>query len=849
MSTSSNKTSDQLLLLAVVLSGFAALAFEIVWTRILSLLLGAEMVGVLGVLTGFFGGMMLGAWLTSGHAHKDPKPVRTFIILEIIIAVYGFVLPYIFFGIHEQSPQWFTRLFSIQAGFWSLTLAVLFSGLLMLPATFCMGANFAYLVSANRRYNSSEIKSNRAVGRIYAANTFGAVLGTLTAVYFFMPALGFIGGSMCFSLVSLLAAGTATIYWKKESKTKLHPSETVEFNAENKAQINGNTSWLLLLFLTGLFGIAYEITVVHELKQVLENTVYSFANILSVYLLGAAAGSWWYQQKKEKGSKEFRPLRLALITLSIFPLINMLLAVLIANERAMLAQNDWPFGANLFLEWLITALFFFLPAFMMGVLFPALFQFVKKRQTGRAYALNTLGSTMAPFIFGIVLLPIMGGQWMLFFIALLYSMLILWLRKRLNFQWAGIGIVGLLLLGALAIPKNPFLMSSLPEGWQILEHKEGYQGSVTVTELPGQKGPLGLPMRILQVNGKFKMGGGASFLEKRMGHLPILQHASADTVLFLGLGTATTLGTALEYPLDDITGVEIQPEITEMLPFFSAFHNHALESPRTRIFTADARNFVRRTIKQYDLIVCDLYHPARDGAGMLYTRNHFENLRDILDANGAVMQWLPLHQIGKEDLRVILRTFLSVFPESHLILASYNVDTPVVGIYGSKKPVQWKIGKVQNLLYRKNIRASIENPADLTNSYICGPMSLKTDVGEGPINTDMHPRLIFDAPKQVYRPQKELATENFGWILSLRDKFPGTLLSMDDPQLEARLQRQWNAAGLYLEYLHENAAGNNKMAFQKLIDAYQLAPEFSPARGKVQQLIDEGKFSRRSLQQ
>ncbi|HKK87339.1 MAG TPA: hypothetical protein VJ917_00730 [Saprospiraceae bacterium] len=848
MSSSSNKTSDQLLLLAVVLSGFAALAFEIVWTRILSLLLGAEMVGVLGVLTGFFGGMMLGAWLTSGHAHRDSKPVKTFIILEIIIAVYGFVLPYIFFGIHEQSPLWFTSLFSIQAGFWSLTLAVLFSGLLMLPATFCMGANFAYLVAASRRYNSSVTKSNRAVGRIYAANTFGAVLGTLTAVYFFLPSLGFIGGSICFSLVSLLAAGTATIYGRKIPKTKLHPTDTVGSNAENEEQINGNTSWLLLLFLTGLFGIAYEIAVVHGLKQVLENTVYSFANILSVYLLGAAAGSWWYQQKKAKGSHVFRSMRLALLTLSIFPLINMLLAVLIANERTGLAENNLPFALNLILEWSITALFFFVPAFMMGVLFPALFQFVHKDQTGKAYALNTLGSTLAPFIFGIVLLPILGGQWMLFFMAALYSLLVLWLRKRLDFQRTAIGIAGLLLLGALAIPKNPFLMNSLPDGWKILAHKEGYQGSVTVTELPDQKGPLGLPMRFLQVNGKFKMGGGASFLEKRMGHLPILQHASADTILFLGLGTATTLGTALEYPLDDITGVEIQPEITEILPFFSAFHNHALESPRTRIFTADARNFVRRTAKQYDLIVCDLYHPARDGAGMLYTKNHFENLRDILDSEGAVMQWLPLHQIGKEDLRVILRTFLSVFPEAHLVLASYNADTPVVGIYGSKKPVQWKIGKVQNLLYKKNIRASIENPADLTNSYICGPQTLKTDVGEGPINTDSHPRLIFEAPKQVYRPQKELAMENFRWILSLRNEFPKTLLSMDDPQLEARLQRQWNAAGLYLEYLYEKTAGKDKMAFQKLIDAYQLAPEFSPARGKVQQLIDEGKFSRRLLQ-
>lgn len=831
-----NKSSDRLLLLAVVLSGFAALAFEIVWTRILSLLLGAEMLGVLGVLTGFFGGMMLGAWLTSRHAGRDENPLRTFIVLEVVIAVYGLILPYIFFGIHEQSPQWFTNLFSIQDGFWSLTLAVFFSGLLMLPATFCMGANFAYLVAANRLYNTNVHESDRAVGRIYAANTFGAVLGTLTAVYLFLPAFGFIGGSICFSLTSLMAVVTILVYRRKLPPSVAGVVQRVEPKKLSSENTPANFPWLLLLFLTGLFGIGYEIAVDHGLKQVLENTVYSFANILSVYLLGAAAGSWWYQRRRDKTGKVFRIMRMSLMALSIFPVINMLLAVVIAHERSALAGNHWHFGINLFLEWLIAFLFFFMPAFVMGVLFPSIFHFTTRSQTGRAYALNTLGSTLAPFVFGILLLPILGGQWILFLIAVLYTILLIWLRKKLRLKWIGVGVFSLALIAGLIIPKNPFVQTILPDGWKVLAQKEGYQGSVVVTEFPGRRGPLDLPMRILQVNGKFKMGGGASFLEKRMGHLPILLHANADTVLFLGLGTATTLGAALEYPLQDITGVEIQPEITSVLPLFSEFHNNATKSKRTQIHTADARNFVRRTAKKYDLIVCDLYHPARDGAGMLYTKTHYENLRDILSEDGAVMQWLPLHQIVDEERNIILRTFLSVFPEAHLILGSYNAQTPVVGVYGSKQAVKWRMGRVQNLLYRGKVRSSIENPSDLSNSYVCGPELLRSVVGEGPLNTDTHPRLIFDAPKQVYRPTEDLARQNFEWILDLRREFPSALLSMKDPQLEARLKNQWNAAGLYLEYLFLESTGKGDQALKKLIEAYQLAPEFSPARGKLQQL-------------
>ncbi len=75
--------TDRLLLLAFVLSGTAALGYEILWTRLLSLALGAETLGVLGVLAGFFGGLALGAWVLHRHARSVRRPVRLFILLEL----------------------------------------------------------------------------------------------------------------------------------------------------------------------------------------------------------------------------------------------------------------------------------------------------------------------------------------------------------------------------------------------------------------------------------------------------------------------------------------------------------------------------------------------------------------------------------------------------------------------------------------------------------------------------------------------------------------------------------------------------------------------------------------------
>jgi predicted membrane-bound spermidine synthase len=73
-----HSTSDRLLLLAFFFSGFAALGYELLWTRLLSLALGSEVMGVLGVLAGFFGGMVGGAYCLNNHAHKAKNPAVFF---------------------------------------------------------------------------------------------------------------------------------------------------------------------------------------------------------------------------------------------------------------------------------------------------------------------------------------------------------------------------------------------------------------------------------------------------------------------------------------------------------------------------------------------------------------------------------------------------------------------------------------------------------------------------------------------------------------------------------------------------------------------------------------------------
>src|SRR5438034_94509 len=100
------------------------------------------------------------------------------------------------------------------------------------------------------------------------------------------------------------------------------------------------------------------------------------------------------------------------------------------------------------------------------------------------------------------------------------------------------------------------------------------------------------------------------------------------------------------------------------MPSFAP-HNFSPErQPALKMFVADARRFVRATSAQYDVIVADLFHPARDGAGSLYTLEHFRAIRQRLASGGLFCQWLPLHQLDENMLRIIVRTFLEIFPRS-----------------------------------------------------------------------------------------------------------------------------------------------------------------------------------------
>ena len=506
--------------------------------------------------------------------------------------------------------------------------------------------------------------------------------------------------------------------------------------------------------LTGVLGIGYEVVGIRTLAQVLENTVYTFAVVLAVYLGGTALGAAWFQRRGDRRASQ--PLLADL-------LCGLAVSVVLGAWAVTRAQplydflrtrlGDGPLSVAL-AETLTAAPVFALPTFFMGATFSLLAQSARGSAggVGRAVALNTLGGALAAPLSGIVLLPAIGARWTFVLIALGYLILLPRLWRRHWFLIALPVVYGFLLPADLRL-------APVPLGGRLLAYREGIAASVAVTQDADGA-------RALLVNRRFQMGGTATMsAERRHAHLPLLLHPAPRTALFLGLGTGVTFGAAGVHPGLRADGVELLPEVIDVMPQFEPENGAPARRPQLQLHVADARRFVRVTGQRYDVIVADLFHPAMDGAGALYTTEHFQAIRGRLAPGGLFCQWLPLHQLDEDTLRIIARTFLDVFPHARAWLLRFNVDTPVLGLIGTLEPAHYSAGWLEQRFGHPELdeqlaKLTLKDSIQLFGCFVAGPRELAAFAGAAPRNTDDHPVVIYRAPRFAYQkhraPQERL---------------------------------------------------------------------------------------------
>ncbi len=817
------------------LSGIAGLGYQVSWTRMFSVGLGHEMPGLLAVVTAFFAGLALGGLLCDRRVSRSAVPGRWYAVLELIIGGWAILLAFAAPWLNEQaalligpepSPmrQWLV--------------AFLLPLVALLPATAAMGGT----LPAIDRLAARLAGRGTTLAGVYAANTLGAMLGILLTAMVLIPAIGLRGTVL--GLAGLNIACGLAMWLGPAADERSRPAVEHAF-----ADPPSRGRLAAALAATGLLGLAYEVAGVRVIAQVLENTVYTYALTVAVYLggtaIGAAAWHRWGEHRRFTGPAGFLIGGLA-FAVATGTMLMLATEPVHAAVRSALTGLIGRGPASLAGETAVAMMIFGPPTLLMGATFSHLVLAARRPEggVGRAAAVNTLAAALAPALVGVLLIPTIGGRWTLALIALGYVALLPLVAgggggglRRAHLLLPGLAVLLALMPIDLSLVRPPHGMRFMPGGV-----REGVMATVAVAE--DDRGD-----RVLKVNNQFNMGGTRfSFGDRRQGHIPMLLHPDPRRVLLLGVGSGLTAGATTLHGDPEVTAVELVPEVVGFLPAFDPANRLA---DIDRVVVADARRFVRADEAAYDVIVADLFHPARDGAGALYTREHFAAIRDRLAEGGLFCQWLPLYQIDAPVLAMIVRSFRDVFPEADAWLGTYNPQTPILGLIGRRGPapagLPWSLAGVDpaadggwlDALAARRGRAlaaeleqlALTRPIDLVACRIAGPPQLAALAGDAPPNLDDRPRVIHAAPWYTYATS-ESGLRRTEELLALpgREAFAagGGMQPPEDAQQD-RIARFMTARDRFLQSRLRMAAGDVAGGFRLLVEATAASDEFNTA--------------------
>lgn len=808
-------------------SGAAGLGYQLVWARMFAAGLGHEVPAMIAVVGAFLGGMAVGAWSLGRRIDNCPKPARWYGALELGIGAWGLVTAFL---IPWMNPLALALTGPTPTPAWQWVVTFVLPFLVLLPGSAALGAT----LPAMDRFLVPFSTSGRTIGALYAANTFGAVAGVLGSVFVLMPALGFRLSLVTLAGVNLLC-GLIALWLGRDAGNKSRPTAPASRREAVSREAALPFARLgVSLLVTGFLGIGYEIVGVRVLLQVLENTIYTYAAALAIYLVGTAAGAAAYQRFAR--GKDFQSTFIFLLGgLATTGLLGITLArfspTIYDASRTALGDS---LGAVLGSELLVAALVFGLPTLFMGATFCHLVQAAQGRAggVGQAGAWNTLGGALAAGLVGVGALPMLGTKWTMALVALGYLLLLPRLRGR---AWMA---VGLPLMLVLILPPNLQLVN-LPPNAKVREFREGVMASVAVIETADGH-------RSLRVNNRLQMGGtAAATAERRQAHLPLLLHPTPRRVLFLGPGTGITLGAAGRHPGLQVDGVELVPEVRELMPAFEPESGGPFPKAGVQVMVADARRFVRTTTNRYDVIVADLFHPGHDGAGFLYTREHFEAVRGRLKPGGLFCQWLPLHQLDEAGLRSIVRTFMECFSHTHAFLLHFNVDIPALALIGTpdslRLPSDWFDSRVQRPEIRAALReVGLERALNVLGCFAGGPQSLRQFAGSAPIGTDDHPFILFQAPRFTARREAEphrLLLTALERCRAEPAQFLKETMGNAEDTLATQLPEYIEARDIYLRGLVEESAGRLSEAINAYLESSKRSLFFTPAYARCVTII------------
>lgn len=850
--------SQYLIFVLFFISGALALTYEVVWTRMMTNILGSTAVAVGTVLAAFMSGMAIGSFKVGKYADRSRNCLRLYAWLEMGIAASALASHLVLSRLdHVQALGHIVSGSAAHFGFFRFILAF---SLVLLP-TILMGAT---LPSLSRylagRYTSVGVE----LSKLYASNTFGAVCGALVTGFFLIgrygvhaPVYGAVAGNLLVGALAWFAAARSPVPAVARETPDARSSGNV---ARPFSERHSLTDRIVLIGLgvSGFTSFAYEVYWTRSLVFVLGNSTYALTTMLSAFLTGIALGSYLvrFPLRRFRDRAVLFALTEILIGLSAASALPLMFSVAdpLKMSSFVLSTSDRVFPL-VFTGFGIAFLVMFIPALLIGATFPLAGQVWVRdpRRTGASvglvYAVNTVGNVLGALAPGLILLALLGIQKGILLMAVLnisLGLVIISLRWIPSPPRPALRLLPLALvaLAALTLSRAPLHFQFPSEGenrqTQTLFYREGPTATTKVFNNPatGEKD--------MSVDGIVIGGTGmVEFKQLLLAHLPKLLLRDVSTELSVGVGSGILIGESLLHPrVQQVTAVEIEPGVIAGAARFSRENHDALDNPRLQLVNDDIGNFLRTTSDRYEVITADEKTADEYASnGFSYSLDYYRLLNRHLAPNGLVAQWVPA-TLPPDQYRMILKTFTEGFKYVQLwyFLPAYKRGPFNSILIGSRQPIPVSYKRIESGFaadppaFRSLRRYGLTTPLAVLPHFVADERQIRKAVAAAKVNSLDHPYYEFYYPWDYAAERRRGYASNHTFLVALRARSRNRYLAALETEMpsETRIEPTFRAEDTFLLGFSSFLEGLPQRVIYRLLDrSLSLAPWNDSLRARI----------------
>ena len=669
------------------LSGAAALIYQTAWHRLLGLFAGADTIAAALVVGAFLLGLGVGSLAAGLLADRLRRrsALIAFAVCEVGIALFAVLSPWLYYDViyRELLPITSSR---------AVVFAVVFAGLLW--PTFLMGCSLPFLSKAAVRQIEG---SAQLIGRFYGVNTLGAATGAFIGGWFLIGTFGFdVTIQIGAALNLVVAAGGLWLARRLDMGRETTPAPRQRSATANDGIV---WRWSLLVFISGFLIVALQIVWFRLVGMLLQSNGYSFSLVLSVFLLGDAAGLLLGARVIDRIADPRRFFFLMQGTATALALAGawfVYLAIGAGLLPSTFSDHDIMTGraGDTALIVLLVAIVVLPASFIMGFSFPVVQKAVQQdidrlgSRVGYVQLANIVGNSAGSLVAGLLLLDLLGTPGTLkLLVAIGLAFALTQIAGRRGPRWAWLP-AGVLAAGLVLFPGGE-------DFWRRL-HGVTTERTIVVEDKTGLsllKFSEGRAAR-LYIQGHSQSELPFSTVHSFLGVIGPLTHDAPRRILVIGSGTGGTPYAAGAHPnTERVKVIEIVEPVIATLRRYTEQGGAAgvdglLKSKKFDVVIADGRHALALDTTKYDVIEADAILPKTGLSGLLNSQEFFQQVRGKLAPGGIYVQWAPTDRS--------IQTFRSVFPYVTMVHPA---------LLASDRPIPYSREKILALLARPEVDA------------------------------------------------------------------------------------------------------------------------------------------------